>query len=114
MSRGVNKVILIGNLGSDPKLEYTNNGTARCAWSMAINESYKDREGNKQELTEWVHVVAWGNLAETCARFLAKGKQVYVDGKLRTRSWEDRDSGQKRYKTEVVATDVQFLGGPEA
>ncbi|MFZ5586636.1 MAG: single-stranded DNA-binding protein [Thermodesulfobacteriota bacterium] len=109
MARGVNKVILVGNLGADPEMKYTAGGTPICTFRLATSESFKDRDGNQQERTEWHRVVAWSKLAELCGQYLSKGRQVYVEGSLRTRSWDDQD-GNKRYTTEVVARDVQFLG----
>ncbi len=110
MARGINKVILIGNLGADPELKYTAAGTPLCKFRLATTEVYKDREGNQQERTEWHNVVTWARLAEICGQYLSKGKQVYVEGSLRTRSW-DKDDGTKGYMTEINARDVQFLGG---
>ncbi len=111
MARGVNKVILIGHLGADPEMKYTPNGTPVCTFRVATNEAYRDSSGQWQERTEWHRVVAWAKLAERCGQYLSKGRQVYVEGTLRTRSWEDRE-GNRRYTTEIVARDVQFLGGP--
>lgn len=108
MARGVNKVILIGNLGQDPELRYTGSGTAVCNMRLATNENYKDREGNLVEKTEWHNVVAWDRLAEICNEYLQKGSQVYFEGSLQTRSWEDRD-GNTRYTTEVKAREMRFL-----
>ncbi len=105
----VNKVILVGNLGKDPELRYTPSGAAVTTFSMATTERYKDREGNRQEKTEWHNVVAWRQLAEICGKFLHKGKQVYIEGKIQTRSYDDRD-GNKRYITEIVADQMQMLG----
>lgn len=110
MAGGVNKVILVGNLGADPDLKKTPSGAAVCELRIATNESWNDKNGQKQERTEWHRVVVWGKLGEICAKFLSKGRQAYVEGRLRTRSWEDKD-GNKRYMTEIVANDVQFLGG---
>lgn len=110
MARGINKVILIGNLGADPEMKYTAGGTAICKFRIATTEVYKDRDGNQQERTEWHRVVAWARLAEICGQYLAKGRTVYVEGSLRTSSWDDQD-GNKRYMTEINARDVQFLGG---
>lgn len=106
--RGVNKVILIGNLGDDPELRYTDGGTAVCNLSLATNESYTDNDGNEVQRTEWHDVVAWGRLAEICNEYLEKGSQVYFEGKLRTREWTD-DDGNTRYSTEVTARDMMFL-----
>lgn len=112
MARGINKVILIGNLGADPEMKYTAGGTAICKFRLATTEVFKDRDGNAQERTEWHRVVAWAKLAEICGQYLSKGKQVYVEGSLRTSSWDDAD-GNKRYMTEINARDIQFLsGGP--
>jgi single-strand DNA-binding protein len=105
----VNKAILVGNLGKDPDLRYTPAGTAVATFSMATTERYKDRDGNRQEKTEWHNIVAWRQLAEICGKYLHKGKQVYIEGKIQTRSYEDRD-GNKRYITEVVADQMQMLG----
>lgn len=110
MARGVNKVILIGNLGADPELRYTGSGTAVCNFRLATNESYKDNNGEWVEKTEWHNVVAWSRLAEICGEYLKKGRTVYIEGSLQTRSWEDRD-GNTRYTTEVKARDMQMLGG---
>lgn len=108
MARGVNKVILVGNLGQEPELRYTGSGTAVCNMRLATNENYKDRDGNLVEKTEWHNIVAWDRLAEICNEYLQKGSQVYFEGSLQTRSWEDRD-GNTRYTTEVKAQEVMFL-----
>ncbi len=105
----VNKVILVGNLGKDPELRYTPSGTAVATFSLATTERYKDRDGNRQEKTEWHNIVAWRQLAEICGKFLHKGKQVYIEGKIQTRSYDDRD-GNKRYITEIVADQMHMLG----
>ena len=110
MARGVNKVILIGNLGSDPELRYTGSGTAVCNFSLATSESYKDRDGNQVENTEWHRIVAWARLAEICGEYLSKGRQVYIEGQLQTRQWEDKD-GNTKYTTEIKAREMQMLGG---
>ncbi len=110
MARSVNKVILIGNLGQDPELRYTGSGTAVCNMRLATNESYKDSDGQLVEKTEWHSVVAWSRLAEICGEYLKKGSQVYFEGSLQTRSWEDRD-GNTRYTTEVKAREMMMLGG---
>lgn len=110
MARGVNKVILIGNLGQDPELRYTGSGTAVCNMRLATTESYKDREGNMVETTEWHNVVAWARLAEICGEYLKKGSQAYFEGQLQTRQWEDRD-GNTRYTTEVKVREMTMLGG---
>lgn len=109
MARGINKVILIGNLGADPELRRTPNGTAVTELRLATNESYKDRDGNQQDKTEWHSVVVWDRLAEICEQYLKKGSQVYIEGSLQTRSYEDKD-GNTRYKTEIKAREMQILG----
>lgn len=108
----VNKVILVGRLGKDPEVRYTPSGTAVATFSMATTENFKDRDGNRQEKTEWHNIVAWRQLAEICGKFLHKGKQVYIEGKIQTRSYDDRD-GNKRYITEIVADQMQMLGSRE-
>jgi single-strand DNA-binding protein len=105
----VNKVILIGNLGKDPEVRHTPSGAAVANFSIATNESWNNREGQREERTEWHRVVAFGKLADICGQYLKKGKQVYIEGRLQTRSWEDRD-GNKRYTTEVVASNMTMLG----
>lgn len=110
MARGVNKVILVGNLGQDPELRYTGSGTAVCNLRLATTESYKDSNGEWVEKTEWHSVVAWARLAEICNEYLKKGSQVYFEGSLQTRSWDDRD-GNTRYTTEVKAREMLMLGG---
>lgn len=110
MAGSVNKVILVGNLGKDPELKKTPSGQSVASFSVATSESFKGRDGNKQEKTEWHNVVAWGKLADLVNQYLAKGRSCYIEGKLTTRSWDDRD-GNKRYKTEVVAQNVVFLNG---
>ena len=111
MARGVNKVILIGNLGSDPDIRYTAGGAAVANISLATAESWKDREsGEKQERTEWHRVVFFGRLAEIVGEYLRKGSQVYIEGRLQTRKWQDKE-GTDRYTTEIVASDMQMRGG---
>jgi single-strand DNA-binding protein len=105
----VNKVILVGNLGKDPELRYTSGGTAVATFSLATSERYKDRNGEQQEKTEWHNIVTWRNLAEICGKYLHKGKQIYIEGRIQTRSYDDRD-GNKRYITEIVADQMQMLG----
>ncbi len=107
----VNKVILVGNLGRDPELRYTQGGQAVANFSVATSENFNNREGQRQERTEWHRIVVWGKTAENCAQYLSKGRSVYIEGRLQTREWEDRE-GQKQRTTEVVAQTVQFLGGP--
>lgn len=111
---GVNKVILVGRLGGDPELRHTPGGQAVARLSIATSEAWTDKQGQKQERTEWHRVVVWGKMAEVCGQHLAKGRQVYVEGRLQTRSWDDKNSGQKKYSTEIVANTVQFLGGAGA
>lgn len=107
----VNKVILIGNLGADPEKKVTGGGQTMCNLRIATTDRWTDKQGNKQEKTEWHRVVVFGPQAENCARYLSKGRQAYIEGSIRTRSWEDQQ-GQTKYITEVVAQRVQFLGGP--
>ena len=104
----VNKVILIGRLGADPEVKYTQTGAAVANLSLATNEYWKNKDGQKEEKTEWHRVVLWSKLAELASQYLSKGKQVYIEGRLQTRSWEDQN-GQKRYTTEVVGNSMQFL-----
>ena len=106
----VNKVILIGNLGKDPEVRYTTNGKAVARFSLATSDVWNDADGNRQERTEWHNVVVWGKQGETCAQYLAKGRQAYIEGSIRNRSYDDKN-GQKRYITEIVAQRVRFLGG---
>jgi single-strand DNA-binding protein len=108
---GVNKVILVGNLGADPEVRYLNTGTAVANFRMATTQNIKNKEGEREARTEWHRVVAFGRLAEICGEYLNKGKQIYIEGRLRTRSWDDRD-GNKRWTTEIVATSMQMLGSP--
>lgn len=106
---GINKVILVGRLGADPEMKSVGSGQTVTRLNIATSESWTDKTGHKQEKTEWHRITVWGKLAEICGKHLAKGRQVYVEGKLQTRSWEDQQ-GQKKYSTEVVANTVQFLG----
>lgn len=108
MAGSVNKVILIGNLGADPEVRYTASGTAVGNFNIATSEQWNDKDGQRQERTEWHRIVVWAGLAERCAEYLNKGRKVYVEGRLQTRQWDDRD-GNKRYTTEVVAQGVTFL-----
>jgi len=110
MAGGVNKVILIGNLGKDPEVRFTPSGAAVANFNIATNESWTDKSGQKQERTEWHRIVVWGKLAELCGEYLKKGRQCYVEGRLQTREWTDKEA-KKNYTTEVVAQSVQFLGG---
>jgi len=107
MSRSLNKVQLIGNLGKDPELKYTPSGVAVATFSIATSESWKDQDGNQQEKTEWHNIVAWRKLAEICGEYLKKGKKVYLEGKLQTRNYEK--DGIKRYVTEIVADQLIML-----
>jgi single-strand DNA-binding protein len=104
----INKVILIGNLGIDPELRFTQSGTPVASFRIATSERWKDKEGNQQEQTEWHNIVAWGRLGELCNEYLNKGSKVYIEGKLKTRKWQDQN-GNDRYTTDIVARDVQFL-----
>lgn len=112
MARSFNQVILMGNLTRDPELRQTPNGTSVTSFSLALNRSYKGADGNWQEATDYIDVVAWGPLGERVAQYLTKGRPCLVNGRLQSRSWDDKESGQKRSKVEVVAQDVTFLGGP--
>jgi single-strand DNA-binding protein len=114
MARGVNKVILVGNLGKDPEVRYSPNGSAMANVTIATTESWKDRQtGEKQEKTEWHRVVFFSRLAEIVGEYLKKGSQVYIEGRLQTRKWQGQD-GQDRYTTEIVANDMQMLGSRSA
>ena len=106
----VNKVILVGNLGKDPEVRFTPSGRAVAKFSIATTESWVDQESGRQERTEWHNIVVWGKQAESCGQYLAKGRQVFVEGAIRSRSYDDKE-GNKRYITEIVAQRVQFLGG---
>jgi len=109
--KSVNKVILIGNLGKDPEVKYTPQGTPVAKLTLATNERYKDKSGEWQDRTEWHNVVLWQRLAEIAGEYLKKGGKVYIEGRLQTRSWDDKQTNQKRYMTEVVANDLVLLGG---
>ena len=106
----VNKVILVGNLGRDPELRYTQGGQAVANFTLATNEKWSDKQGNAQERTGWHRIVVWGKQGENCAQYLQKGRSCYIEGRLQTREWEDKD-GNKRTTTEINAQTVQFLGG---
>lgn len=117
---GLNKVLIIGNLGADPEMRYTADGTAMTTFRVAASRSFKGSDGERREETEWFSVVTWRKLAEHCSQYLQKGRKVYVEGRLKTRSW-DTPEGERKYRTEVVAEDVQFLdrsqgqqSGPDA
>jgi single-strand DNA-binding protein len=105
----LNKCMIIGNLGADPEMRYTANGNAVTTFNVATSRNYNNAEGERVDETEWFTVVTWNRLAETCAQYLVKGRQVFVEGRMQTRSWDGQD-GQKRYKTELVAETVKFLG----
>jgi single-strand DNA-binding protein len=109
--KSVNKVILVGNLGKDPEVKYTPQGTPVAKLTVATNERYKDKDGNWQDRTEWHNIVLWQRLAEIAGEYLKKGGKVYIEGRLQTRSWDDKQTGQKKYMTEVVANDLVLLGG---
>ena len=114
--RGVNKAIIIGHLGKDPEVRYTNSGAPVAKFSVATTESWNNKQtNNREERTEWHNIVVWGRMAEVCGEYLKKGRPVYLEGRIQTRSWEDKE-GNKRYTTEIVANTVQFLGsrGQEA
>jgi len=110
MANGLNKAILIGNLGRDPEVRYTPSGLAVANFSIATSETWTNKEGEKETRTEWHRIVAFGKLGEICGEYLAKGKQIYIEGRIQTRDWEDKD-GVKRYTTEIVANEMQMLGG---
>ena len=113
MGRGLNKVMIIGNLGRDPEMRYTPNGRPVTSFSVATNRTWTSAEGERHEETEWFNVVAWGNLAEICNSHLSKGQQVYVEGRLQTRGWED-DNGKKNFRTELVANEMILLGDQQS
>lgn len=109
MSRGLNKVMIIGHLGRDPEMRYTPSGRPVTTFSVAVSRSWNTADGERRSETEWFNVVAWGNLAEICKQFLHKGQQVFVEGRLQTRRWEDKE-GQKHTNVEVVASEMMMLG----
>jgi len=109
MSSSVNKVILVGRLGKDPEVKSTPSGATVAKFSIATDEKFTDKSGERQERTEWHNIVAWNKLAEICGQYLRKGKLVYIEGSLRTDSWDDKESGQKRYRTEIIAQNMQML-----
>jgi single-strand DNA-binding protein len=108
---GVNKAILLGNLGADPEIRYTPSGTAVTNFRIATSETRTNKDGQKETKTEWHRIVTFGRLAEICGEYLSKGKQIYIEGRIQTRSWDDKD-GNKRQTTEIVANKMQMLGGP--
>jgi single-strand DNA-binding protein len=105
----INKVILVGRLGKDPEIRSVPSGTSVAKFTLATDEKFTDRSGEKQERTEWHNIVAWGKLAEICGQYLKKGKLIYIEGSIRTDSWDDKESGQKRYRTEIIANSMQML-----
>jgi single-strand DNA-binding protein len=105
----INKVILIGRLGKDPEVRSTPSGTSVTKFTMATDEKFTDRNGEKQERTEWHNIVAWGKLGEICGQYLRKGKLVYIDGSIRTDSWDDKETGVKKYRTEIIAQNMKML-----
>src|SRR6187549_1148987 len=107
--RGVNKVILVGNLGKDPEVQYLDNNVSVARFSLATNDSYKDKDGNRVDQTEWHNITAWRGLAKIAEDFLKKGSRIYLEGKIRTRSWDDKQTGEKRYATEIVADNFIML-----
>jgi single-strand DNA-binding protein len=109
MAKSVNKVILLGNVGKDPEVKFTSSGTAVANLSLATSEHYKDKQGQQQERTEWHHLVAYQRTAEVIRDYVKKGSKLYIEGRIQTRSWDDRDSGQKKYKTEIVIADLGLL-----
>jgi single-strand DNA-binding protein len=111
MAKSLNKVMLIGNLGKDPELRYTASGVAVATFTIATNESWKDQDGNLQERTEWHNIVAWRKLAEICGEWLKKGKKIYIEGRIQTRSYDDKNTGAKKYITEIVADNMIMLDG---
>lgn len=113
MPKSVNKVILVGNVGKDPEVNYTPSGVALAKFSVATNESFKDKSGQWQDRTEWHNILAWQRLAEIVGEYVQKGTKLYIEGKLQTSNWEDRNSGEKKYRTEIVARDIVLLGSRE-
>jgi single-strand DNA-binding protein len=107
---GINKAIIVGRLGKDPEVKQIGQGQTVCTLAVATSENWMDKNGQKQERTEWHRIVVWGKLAEICGKYLAKGRLAYIEGRLQTRQWEDQQ-GQKKYTTEIVASNVQFLSG---
>lgn len=108
--RSLNKVLLLGHVGKDPEVRYTGSGRAVASFTLATSHSWKDQEGNDQERTEWHRIVAWGRLGEVCGEYLSKGKQVFIEGRIQTRDWEDQE-GNKRTTVEIIANDMIMLGG---
>jgi single-strand DNA-binding protein len=112
MAKSVNKVILIGNLGKDPEVKYTPSGIAVARFSVATTDRVKDKDGNWQDRTEWHNLVAFQRTAEIASEYLKKGNKVYIEGRLHNDSWDDKETGQKKYKTEIIINDLVLLGGP--
>lgn len=110
MAKSLNKVMLIGNLGKDPEVKYTPSGTAVAKFSLATNERFKDKSGEWQERTEWHNIVAWQRQAEIVGEYLKKGSKVYLEGRLQTSSWDDKQSGEKKYRTEIIVSEFLMLG----
>jgi single-strand DNA-binding protein len=111
MPKSVNKVILIGNLGKDPEVKFTTTGVPVAKFSLATNERYKDKAGEWQDRTEWHNIVAWQRHAEIVGEYVKKGSKIYIEGRLQTSSWEDKQSGEKKYRTEIIVSDLVLLGG---
>jgi len=109
MAGSVNRVILVGRLGKDPEIRSIPSGTSVAKFSLATDERFTDKNGDKQERTEWHNIVAWGKLAEICGQYLRKGKLVFIEGSIRTESWDDKETGVKKYRTEIIAKDMQML-----
>jgi single-strand DNA-binding protein len=110
MAKSINKVILVGNVGKDPEVKYTPSGVALAKFSIATNERFKDKSGEWQDRTEWHNVLAWQQLAEIVGEYVHQGAKLYIEGKLQTSNWEDRNSGEKKFRTEIVARDIVLLG----
>ena len=111
MARGVNKVILLGNLGKDPEVKYTQGGMAVASFSLATSSSVKDKDGNWQDKTEWHNIKAFGRTAEVAGEYLKKGRTVYIEGRLHNDSWDDKETGQKKYRTEILVSELVLVGG---
>jgi single-strand DNA-binding protein len=109
--KSVNKVILVGNLGKDPEIKYTPQGTPVAKFSLATNERFKDKDGQWQDRTEWHNIVLWQRLAEIAGEYLKKGSKVYIEGRIKTESWDDKQTGQKKYMTNIVGNDIVLLSG---
>ena len=110
MAKSINKVILVGNVGKDPEVKFTPSGVALAKFSLATNERFKDKSGEWQDRTEWHNVLAWQRLAEIVGEYVHQGTKLYIEGKLQTSNWEDRNSGEKKFRTEIVARDIVLLG----